>query len=98
MIHGKPPSVLDSDVVRALTGGDSMSTAEVRFSYTDFFDTSNDAAAPYFAHTLNTEATLINNGSVSVARRILGADLWICIQTAEVRTESLLSIHLKLRP
>lgn len=70
-----------------MSSGDAFSQSEVRFCYTDFFDTSGDAAAPYFQQTFSTVASLIASSGVSPTRRILGADLWalpkFSLETAE---------------
>jgi len=77
LVDGKPLETRDSDVIRALTSsGNAMSQKEVRFCYTDFFDTSSDVAAPYFCHTFSTVGSLIAGDANNPSRRIIGADLW----------------------
>jgi len=63
------------DVV-AQGSGNTTTTSEIQFEYVDYFDTSNDVAAPYFAQAFNTQSSLIAPAVVSrVPRRILGATL-----------------------
>jgi len=77
MVDGKPLEARESEVIQALmSSGSAMSQKEIRFCYTDFFDTSNDVAAPYFCHTFSTVGSLIAGDSNNPSRRIIGADLW----------------------
>jgi len=77
MVSGKPREVHESEVIQALvSSGSPMSQKEVRFCYTDFFDTSADVAAPYFCHTFSTVGSLIAGDTNNPSRRIIGADLW----------------------
>jgi len=56
--------------------GNTTTTSEIEFEYVDYFDTSSDAAAPYFAQSFNTQSSLISPAVVSrVPRRILHARL-----------------------
>jgi hypothetical protein len=60
-----------------------MSAAEIRFSVVDYFDSSDDANAPYFQYNINSTASIVSNGTanpldglVPFVRRFIGADIW----------------------
>jgi len=76
-----PTSVAGNETLSALSqSGGITSSKEIRMSFTDYFDTSDDAAAAYFQWMWNPSQSVFSTGTATsggfVPSYALGADLY----------------------